>query len=55
MKKYLRGHNRQYFKLIVIAMYSTMHKLSTLDSNFQYLKYAFKIEEYKTSPPAFTA
>ena len=54
MKKYLRGHNRQYFKLIVIAMYSAMHKLSTLDSNFQYLRYAFKIGEYKTSPPTQT-
>ena len=36
MKKYLRGHNKNYFSLIVIAMYSTMHKLSTLDSNYQY-------------------
>ncbi len=54
MKKYLRGHNKQYFSLAVIAMYSTLHKLSRCDNNFQYHKYAFKIEEYKTSPPAQT-
>jgi len=55
MKKYLRGHNRQYFKLIVIAMYSTMHKLSTLDSSFQYHKLAYSPLPQKTAPPALTA
>lgn len=52
MKKYLRGHTRQYFSLAVIAMYSTLHKLSRCDSNYQYHDHAFKIQEYKTSPPA---
>jgi len=51
MKKYLRGHNKQYFSLAVIAMYSTLHKLSRLDSNFQYHKLAYKLQERKTSPP----
>jgi len=55
MKKYLRGHTKQYFSLAVIAMYSTLHKLSRCDSNYQYLKFAFKIEEYKTSPPSNTS
>jgi hypothetical protein len=50
--KYLRGLTRRYFSLAVIAMYSTLHKLSRCDSNYQYHCYAFKIEEYKTSPPA---
>jgi len=53
--KHLRGHTKRYFSLAVIAMYSTLHKLSRRDSNFQYHKYAFKIEEYKTSPPTYTA
>jgi hypothetical protein len=53
--KHLRGYTRRYFSLAIIAMYSTLYKLCTMDSNFQYHKYAFKIEEYKTSPPAQTA
>ena len=54
MKKYLRGHNRLYFSLAVIAMYSTLHKLSWIDSNLQYHKKAFVYHEYKTSPPALS-
>ncbi len=50
--KHLRGYTRRYFSLAIIAMYSTLHKLSRLDNNYQYLKFAFKIQEYKTSPPA---
>jgi len=50
--KHLRGYTRRYFSLAIIAMYSTLNKLCTIDSNFQYHKYAFKIQEYKTSPPA---
>jgi len=53
--KHLRGYTRRYFSLAIIAMYSTLHKLSRCDSNYQYLKYAFKIQEYKTSPPVKTA
>jgi len=49
--KHLRGYKRQYFSLAVIAMYSTLYKLCTIDSNLKYYKYAFKTEEYKTSPP----
>jgi len=49
--KHLRDYTRRYFSLAIIAMYSTLNKLCTTDSNFQYHKYAFKIEEYKTSPP----
>ncbi|MEA2048508.1 MAG: hypothetical protein U9O64_08715 [Campylobacterota bacterium] len=51
MKKYLRGHNRQYFSLIVIAIYSTLHKLSRLDSNYQYHKLSFSPLPQKTAPP----
>ena len=50
--KHLRGYTKRYFSLAIIAMYSTLHKLSRLDSNYQYLKFAFKVQEYKTSPPA---
>jgi len=32
-------------------MYSTLFKLSAIDSNHQYHKYAFEYQEYKTSPP----
>ena len=55
MKKYLRGHNRQYFSLAVIAMYATLHKLCTLDSNYQYHKLAYALTPPKTAPPAFTS
>jgi len=52
MKKYLRGHTKQYFSLAVIAMYSTLHKLTRLDSNYQYHKLAFSLLPQKTAPPA---
>ncbi|NOZ90989.1 MAG: hypothetical protein GXO60_06865 [Epsilonproteobacteria bacterium] len=51
--KHLKGHSKQYFSLFVIAMYSTLHKLSWIDSNYQYHKNAFEYQEYKTSPPLF--
>ena len=50
--KHLRGYTRRYFSLAIIAMYSTLHKLTRLDSSYQYYKFAFKVQEYKTSPPA---
>ncbi len=53
--KHLRGYTKRYFSLAIIAMYSTLNKLCTIDSNFQYHKYAFKVQEYKTSPPVETA
>ncbi len=54
MKKYLRGHAKQYFSLAVIAMYSTLHKLCTLDSNYQYHKLAYSPLPQKTAPPSKT-
>ena len=52
--KHLRGHNKNYFSLAVIAMYSTLSKLCWIDSNFQYHKKAFIYHEYKTSPPCLS-
>jgi len=49
--KHLRGYRRRYFSLAIIAMYSTLFKLSTIDANHQYHKHAFEYQEYKTSPP----
>jgi len=49
--KHLNGYKRRYYSLAVIAMYSTLFKLCAMDSNFVYHKYAYKVQEYKTSPP----
>ncbi len=49
--KHLRGYLKRYFSLAIIAMYSTVHKLCTIDSKFQYHLKAFEYQEYKTSPP----
>ncbi len=49
--KHLRGYGKRYFSLAVIAMYSTIFKLSALDTNYQYHTKAFEYQEYKTSPP----
>jgi len=49
--KHLRGYTKRYFSLAIIAMYSTLNKLCTIDNNHRYHAHAFKIEEYKTSPP----
>lgn len=49
--KHLKGNKKRYFSLAIIARISTLHKLSRVDSNHQYHQFAFKIEEYKTSPP----
>ena len=49
--KHLKGYGKRYFSLAIIAMYSTINKLSQIDSNFQYHKKAFAYQEYKTSPP----
>ncbi|CAA6819075.1 MAG: Unknown protein [uncultured Sulfurovum sp.] len=49
--KHLRGYGRRYFTLAVIAMYSTLFKLCTIDANYQYHKHTFEYQEYKTSPP----
>jgi len=50
--KHLRGYKKNYFRLSTIAMYSTLHKLCWIDSNYKYYKKAFEYQEYKTSPPA---
>ena len=52
--RHLRGYGKRYFSLAIIAMYSTINKLSRIDSNFQYHKKAFAYQEYKTSPPFLT-
>ncbi|MEJ2436929.1 MAG: hypothetical protein P8Y43_02265 [Sulfurovaceae bacterium] len=49
--KYLKGFRRRYFSLAIIALYSTLYKLCRLDSNYQYHRLAFKLQENKTSPP----
>jgi len=49
--KHLNGYTKRYFKLAIIAMYSTLYKLTRLDINFQYHIKAFEYQEYKTSPP----
>ncbi len=49
--KNLRGYTKRYFSLAIIAMHSTLHKLTRCETNMQYHKFAFVIEEYKTSPP----
>jgi len=51
LMKHLKGRKKRYFSLAIIAMFSTLHKLCRIDSNHQYHKSAFKIEENKTSPP----
>lgn len=50
--KHLRGYTKRYFSLAIIAIYSTLHKLCMVDTKQQYHIYAYKIQEYKPSPPA---
>jgi len=49
--KHLKGYTKRYFKLSIIAMYSTLYKLTRVDSNYQYHLKSFEYQEYKTSPP----
>ncbi len=49
--KYPKGTHQRYFSLVIIAIYSTMFKLSTIESNHQYHNHTFEYQEYKTSPP----
>jgi len=51
MKKYLRGYKKQYFKLSIIAMYSTLYKLCRVEANYQYHLKAFEYQEQNNSPP----
>jgi len=50
--KHLRGYTRSYFSLSMIAMYSTLHKLCRLDSNYKYHKLPYSPLPQKTAPPA---
>ncbi len=49
--KHLKGYKQRYFSLAIIAMYSTLFKLCTIDANYQYYRYAFERPEYKISSP----
>jgi len=50
--KHLKGYTKRYFSLAIIAMYSTLHKLSRNDSNFVYHKKSFEFIQPSTAPPA---
>ncbi len=52
--RHLRGYGKQYFSLAIIAMYSTLYKLCTIDASHQYHLKALKYQECKTSPPFLT-
>ena len=54
MKKYLKGFMKRYFKLSVIAMYSTLYKLGAVDANYIYHKLLHKDPTKNTSPPINT-
>jgi hypothetical protein len=49
--KYLKGYGKRYFSLAIISMYSTIDKLSTVDTNFQYHIKAWQYQEPQTGPP----
>ncbi|MEA2019894.1 MAG: hypothetical protein U9N59_15795 [Campylobacterota bacterium] len=49
--KHLRGYGKRYFSLAIIAMYSTLNKLSKADSNFQYHLKAFEYLPLAQAPP----
>lgn len=49
--KYLRGLKKRYYKLSVIAVYSTIHKLFAIDSKYIYHKRAFEYDSSNKDPP----
>ncbi|MEA3314977.1 MAG: hypothetical protein U9Q30_03905 [Campylobacterota bacterium] len=49
--KHLKGFGKRYFSLAIIAMYSTLYKLSKVDSNFQYHIKSFEYLPLKQAPP----
>lgn len=49
--KHLKGYGKRYFSLAIIAMYSTLNKLSRIDSNHKYHIKAFEYTQPKTGPP----
>lgn len=50
--KNLRGYKKSYFKLAVIAMYSTICKLSKIEINMMYHKIAYENEIQSLDPPS---
>ena len=51
--KHLKGYGKRYFSLAIIAMYSSLFKLSKNDSNFKYHKKSFEFTQQSQAPPAF--
>jgi len=51
--KHLKGYGKRYFSLVIIAMYSTLDKLSLIDSNFKYHLKAFEYLQPSQAPPSF--
>lgn len=49
--KNLRGYKKSYFKLAVIAMYSTICNLSKIEINMMYHKSAYEDEINTLDPP----
>jgi len=50
--KHLKGYGKRYFSLAIIAMYSSLFKLSKADSSFQYHKKSFEFIQPSQAPPA---
>ena len=51
MMKHLKGYGKRYFSLAIIAMYSTINKLTKADTNFQYHIKAFEYLPLSQAPP----
>jgi len=51
--KNLRGYRKSYYKLAVIAMYSTLCKLSKIEINMMYHKRAYEHSIQSLDPPFF--
>ncbi|OPX26221.1 MAG: hypothetical protein B1H07_04910 [Campylobacteraceae bacterium 4484_166] len=49
--KNLKGYKKRYFKMAVIAMYSTINKLIKTTTNFQYHKKSYIIIKPSQAPP----
>ena len=49
--KHLKGYTKRYFSLAIIAMYSSLHKLTRVENALAYHLKAMEYQEYKTSPP----
>jgi len=49
--KHLNGYGKRYFSLAIIAMYSTINKLSSIDIKFKYHIKAFEYSPLSQAPP----